>query len=166
MTETEILAHSQKLTRSIFEGWSAPKRAQQMHDFLGDQAISHGRKRAALMAAFSHFTFPLQVGAFRSIVPDPFWEEECSFNWCPYANITPIWAAADEWEYTLRIQKGDYLDVVYLVSPADAMPPDLQPGKFTPLWNTEVLRFTLCAPYLCSEIHAPDGIWLCSAKWS
>jgi hypothetical protein len=150
---------------SIYRRFQTAHDARSMAELFNSPELPLSLKFSAALAAFAHFCFPLQLSAFRSLIPDSAWRDYFHFRYTSgIAGYVPIFWGENEWFYALCIgpRSSPYgLHIIYFVASSSIMPGvDHPDGDFDPPLNSSIVRFTLCHPFLQHELHDPTGIYL------
>lgn len=161
---------SQPMSTRVFMAFNFEHRAhsiykhnfdpRSMGEIFNDSELPLPLKFSAVFAAFANFKFPLQLSAFRSLVPDSVWQEYFRFRFTSLrTGCRPIFSGENELDFELRIGSGWGCGhhVVYIATKSDF---EWGGDNFAPPLDSSVIRFTLCYPFLQPELHDPSGIYL------
>jgi hypothetical protein len=156
-----IERQTERRTHSIYSSFEPPPRTRPLDELFNDSELPLSLKFSAVFAAFARFDFPLNLSAFRSLIPDSAWSEHFHFRYTGMrTGCWPIFSGENEWDYELRIgpQSRYGLHIIHIVTNIAII--DQEAEGFAPPLDSSVLRFTLCHPFLQPELHDPSGIYL------
>jgi hypothetical protein len=155
-----LFEQTERRTDSIYSRFQAPRDSRAMAQMFNDSDLPLALQFSAVFAAFASFGFPLQLSAFRSLIPHSAWKEHFRFRYTGLRTGPPLtFCGPHEWDYQLRIgpQSGYGLHVIHIVTNSDF---ERDAETFAPPLDSSVVRFTLCHPFLQPELHDPTGIYL------
>jgi hypothetical protein len=156
-----IKLQTERRTHSIYSRLEPRLGPQSLGELFEDSELPLCLKFSAVFAAFASFELPLQLSAFRSLIPDCVWNEHFRFRDIGMrTGFWPIFSAENEWEYELRIgPQSRYGPHIILIATNSAICGE-EAEIFAAPVDSSVVRFTLCHPFLQPELHDPSGIYL------
>ena len=149
--------------RSIYSPWYAEKNHLQ-EVLTGVQYDETARCTAVLAALAWRLEFPLTLGHLRVVIGGDYWNRFCRIHYVKVASGTQFlyWSHTD-WFYVLSPSLAETTKAYGVAFVADGRLMSGQPGLSgtmqMPL-ETPIKRFTLCHPFLESELHEPGRILL------
>ena len=158
-----LLEQTERRTHSIYGRSDAPGDLRAMGEIFSNSELPLSLRFSAVLAAFAYFKFPLQLSAFRSLIPRSAWNEHFRFRYTSMKfGVWPIFCGEGEWAYELRIgpQIQYDLHIVYIASNSSSIFDRGMDAEFEPPPDSSVVRYTLCHPFLQPELHDPSGIYL------
>ena len=118
-----IERQTERRSHSIYSRFQPPHDSRSWDELFRNSELPLSLKFSAVLAAYARFKFPLQLSAFRSLIPDPVWNEYFRFRYISMrTGCWPIFAKENEWDLYekfgfRRISDSPHLMAWSLVSP-------------------------------------------------
>ena len=161
--DASVLKRSEVRTSSIYSSWYAEKdRLQEV--LTGIQYDETARCTAILSALAWRLEFPLTLGHLRVVIGGDYWNKHCTIQYVKVVtNAQFLYWGHTDWFYVLVPSRAETTKAYGVAFVADGRLMSGQPGLSgtmqMPL-DTPIKRFTLCHPFLESELHEPGRILL------
>ena len=165
--DASILKKAEVRATSIYSRWYADKdRLQEV--LTGIQYDETARCTAILSALAWRLEFPLTLGHLRVVIGGDYWNKHCSLHYVKVVTGAQfLYWNHTEWFYVLVPSRSETTKSYGVSFVAEGRLMSGQPGLSgtmqMPL-ETPIKRFTLCHPFLESELHEPGRILLSRAQ--
>lgn len=161
--DVALLKRAEVRAESIYSRWYAER--DHLQEVLTGVAYDETARCTAILAALAwRLEFPLTLGHLRVVIGGDYWNRQCRVHYVKVISGTQfLYWNHMEWFYVLTLSQLETTKTYGVAFVADGRLMSGQPGMSgtmqMPL-ETPIKRFTLCHPFVQSELHEPGRILL------